>query len=154
MDGGQGGCGPQPHTDALPGVEAGLSSGWGCGGALGRGESGMRPEQQLGAHRSLGMGSSWSVSPSLRRNDTGLQGNSEITHSTDEEPGEAQGGKVTCPRSVEPSLESAILSLHSLPSWFSSTFSQDPAARTPPSTKRRSECVLNCVRFFATPCTV
>ena len=114
----------------------------------------MRPEQRLGTHRSQGMGSSWCVSPSLRRNDTGLQGNSEITYSTDEEPGKAQGGEVTCPRSVEPRLESVILSLHSLPSWLSSTFSQDLATRTPPSTKRRSECVLSCVRFFATPCTV
>ena len=154
MDRGRGGCGPQPHTDALPGPEAGLSSGWGCGGVLGRGGSGVRPEQRLGAHRPQEMGSSWCVSPSPGRNDTGLQGDSEITHSTDEEPGEAQGGEVACPRSVEPSLESVILSLHSLSSRFSSTFSQDPATRRPPSTKGRSERVLSCVQLFATPWTV
>ena len=114
----------------------------------------MRPEQRLGAHRPQGMGSSWCVSPSPGRNDTGLQGDSEITHSTDEGPGEAQGGEVTCPRSVEPSLESVILSLHSLPSCFSSTFSQDPATRRPPSTKGRSECMLSCVQLFATLWTV
>ena len=61
---------------------------------------------------------------------------------------------MTCPGSVEPSLESVILSLGSRPSWFSSALSQDPAARRPPSMKGRSERVLSCVRPFATPRTV